>query len=56
MQRQKLLGDVFRLDEPTLAIAMTGDAPEVGPIIDVQRGLCAVLPGKSQCFHHGWAG
>ena len=53
MQRRLQLGrDGGAFDEAAFAIAMPGKAPEIGAIVDVQRGLQPVLARQFQRLDH----
>ena len=42
-----------RFDEAAFSVAMPCQPPKIGAIVDVERGLQAMLARKVQCFHHG---
>ena len=48
--------DGIRRDKAVFAVAVTGQAPEVRSVIDVERGLRAVFACKFQCFENSGFG
>ena len=47
-RRLQLAGNLGALDEAALALAVAGDAPQVGAVVDVERGAGAVLAGEGE--------
>ncbi|MNS43811.1 hypothetical protein D3C72_762310 [compost metagenome] len=48
----QLGGNLLRFHKTAFAIAMAGHTPEIGAVIDIERGLCAIFAGEFQCFQH----
>ncbi len=51
-RRLQLGSDFFAFDKAAFAVAMAGDTPEIGAIVDIQRRSCIVLAGKMQRLQH----
>ncbi len=51
MQRRlQFDGDRSGLDKAVLTIAMPGESPEVGAIIDIKHGTAIIFAGKLECL------